>query len=123
MAADVVPDLWACMEARDWIGVARCLAADVVVEWPHTGERIEGRESYVAVNREYPEGWHLRIERVLVDDACTMAVVHVEHPPHAFVCVGVYEVAAGLIARGTEYWVTERGEQAPTWRAPYARRS
>jgi hypothetical protein len=109
------------MEARDWAGVGACVAPDVVIDWPHTGERIVGRDNYVAVNREYPEGWHIRIERVLADHTGAVAVVRVDHPPHSFICVGVYEVAGQLIARGTEYWVTERGEKPPVWRAKYTR--
>ncbi|MFC7922040.1 nuclear transport factor 2 family protein [Streptomyces cinereoruber] len=55
-ASDVVGALWDRMQARDRDGLAALLAEDAVVEWPVSGERITGRDDYVAVNREYPEG-------------------------------------------------------------------
>ncbi|WP_326763670.1 nuclear transport factor 2 family protein [Streptomyces sp. NBC_01591] len=53
------------MQARDWAGVGELLAEDVVVEWPVSGERIHGRENFVRINAEYPEGWLIKILRVL----------------------------------------------------------
>jgi hypothetical protein len=110
------------MEARDWDGVGASVARDVVVDWPHTGERIVGRASYVAVNREYPEGWHVHVLRVVPGDAVTVAEVRVEHGEHVFLCIGFYETARDEIVRATEYWVTANGERPPVWRAKHTQR-
>ncbi|WP_346656446.1 hypothetical protein [Streptomyces sp. H23] len=39
------------------------LADDLVVEWPVSAERIEGRADFVSVNAEYPEGWSIEVLR------------------------------------------------------------
>lgn len=120
-AKGVIEAYWARTDARDWDGVAELLAEDAVVEWPDTAERFEGREAYVRVNREYPEGWSIRVLRVVADTAHPDQVVsEVEVPQKG---VGVFRAASfwtvrdGLIERGTEYWTTVGGEAPPAWRA------
>jgi hypothetical protein len=123
MGPAVVRQLWQRIEGRDWPAVAALLAPDVVIDWPHTGERIIGRDNFVGVNRDYPEGWDLRVERVVEGADATIAHVRVEHDGRTYHGVGIYQVSGGLIARGTEFWITERGEEPPAWRAKYAQRS
>ena len=65
--ADVVRGLWEAMQARDWAGAAELVDEDVVVEWPVSRERMTGRENYISVNHEYPEGWEIRVLRVIGD--------------------------------------------------------
>lgn len=63
-AVEVVRGFWAAIAARDWAAMEELLADDVVVDWPASGERIRGRANVVAVNREYPEGWSIRVLRL-----------------------------------------------------------
>lgn len=53
------------IDQRDWSGLGKRLAEDVVVEWPVSGELIRGKANVVAVNAEYPEGWSIRVLRVV----------------------------------------------------------
>jgi ketosteroid isomerase-like protein len=122
-AKGVIEAYWARTEARDWCGVAELLAEDAVVEWPDTAERFAGREAYVGMNKVYPEGWSVRVLRVVADhDHPDQVVSEVEVPQKG---VGVFRVASfwtvreGLIVRGTEYWTTVGGESPPTWRAAF----
>lgn len=55
-AAEVVTELWSRIDARDWAGAGELIAPDAVVEWPVSRERIVGRENFIAVQSEYPEG-------------------------------------------------------------------
>lgn len=119
-SATVVHALWDRIEARDWTGVGALLAEDVVVDWPVTGERIKGRDNFVAVNREYPDGWSIKVIDVLAHGARVASEVEVPH-----VELGVFRVASfwtvrdGLIVAGREYWTDLGGEDAPQWRARF----
>ncbi|GAB3122543.1 hypothetical protein GCM10027160_41570 [Streptomyces calidiresistens] len=121
---ECVVELWRRMEARDWSGLGALIAPDAVIDWPATGERIVGRSAFVAVNREYPEGWSIRVLDVLAEPGGERVVSEVEVPQEG---VGVFRVASfwtvrgGLVVAGTEYWVTVGGDAAPAWRAPWTR--
>ncbi|MCZ9348898.1 nuclear transport factor 2 family protein [Streptomyces mutabilis] len=75
----IVQEFWDRMQARDWAGLGALLAEDVVVEWPVSAERIVGRENFVRVNAEYPEGWSIHVMRVVADGDTVVSEVEVPH--------------------------------------------
>ncbi|MEU6298549.1 nuclear transport factor 2 family protein [Streptomyces erythrochromogenes] len=119
-SSKVVQALWDRIQARDWDGVAALVAEDAVVEWPVSGERIVGGKNYVAVNREYPEGWSIRVLRIVAAGDEVVSEVEVPHEG-----VGVFRAASfwtvrdGRIVRGTEYWTTNGADPRPQWRVPF----
>jgi ketosteroid isomerase-like protein len=121
--AEIVRDLWARMQDRDWDGVGALLAEDAVVEWPVSGERIVGRANYVRINAEYPEGWSIRVLRVVAAGDQVVSEVEV---PHA--TMGVHRVASfwtvreGRIVAGREYWSEVGADPAPEWRTALVER-
>jgi ketosteroid isomerase-like protein len=114
---EVVRRLWQRIEARDWGGVADLVAEDAVVDWPNTAERIRGRDNYVTLNREYPEGWSIDVLRIVAAGDEAAAEVRVPQGDETFFCAGFYRVDDGRIARATEYWSDGRPGEAPQWRA------
>jgi ketosteroid isomerase-like protein len=122
-ASTVVQRMWDRMQARDWLGVGALLADDVVVEWPVSAERILGRENFVKVNAEYPEGWSIRVLRVVAEGETVVSEVEVPHET-----MGVFRVASfwtvrdGVIVEGREYWTDLGGDPSPEWRAAYVER-
>ncbi|MER7758657.1 nuclear transport factor 2 family protein [Streptomyces sp. NPDC097619] len=119
-ASRVVESLWERIQARDWAGVAELLAEDAVVDWPVTGERITGRENYVAVNREYPEGWSIRVLRIVAEGDRVASEVEVPHEGiGVFRAASFWTVREGRIVRGTEYWTGVGSESRPAWRNSY----
>ena len=86
-------------------------------------ERITGRDNFVAVNREYPEGWSIHVLRIVADDDQVVSEVEVPHTE-----LGIFRVASfwtvlgNRIVRGTEYWTTLGADDAPQWRARYVER-
>lgn len=114
----VVHGLWERMQARDWAGVGELLAPDVVVEWPVSGERIVGRDNYVRVNAEYPEGWSVRVLRIVAAGGEVVSEVEVPHRT-----MGVHRVASfwtvrsGRIVAGREYWSELGSDPSPEWRS------
>ena len=77
------------MQARDWARAAELVDQHAVVEWPVSRERMAGRENYVAVNREYPEGWSIRVLRVIADGDQVVSEVEVPHDT-----LGVFRAAS-----------------------------
>ncbi|WP_326807594.1 MULTISPECIES: nuclear transport factor 2 family protein [unclassified Streptomyces] len=121
---DVVTQLWERIDARDWPGMERLVAADVVVEWPVSGERIVGRANFVAVQSEYPEGWSIRVLRIVAqgeqEPGRPAEVVSEVEVPHTelgiFRAASFWTVHDGRITAATEYWTDLYGEQPPVWR-------
>lgn len=139
-AAVVVGRLWARIEARDWDGLGRLLADDVVLEYPVSGELIRGRANVVAVNAEYPTGWSVHVLRVLGGSraagaeavavsgagAVSEAVSEVEVPFEGLPtsrAVSWWTVAAGRVTHVREYWTVPGSEEPPAWRRPFAERT
>lgn len=99
------------------------LAEGLRIYWPHTGEVIEGRNNYIALNQQYPEGWNIEVLSVLGDGTRAAIEARVPHDTLGeFFVTGFYEVSGGLVRHGSEYWVTEFGEAPPAWRKPFAER-
>ena len=120
--ADVVRAYWDRIEARDWEGARALLADDVVVEWPASKERMVGAANVVAVNAEYPEGWSIRVLRVLADGAEVASEVEVPHGDDLHRAASFWTVEEGRIVRGREYWTAVGADPSPAWRAPYVER-
>ena len=121
--SEIVQGLWDRVQARDWGGVGELLADDLVVEWPVSGERIVGRGNFVSVNTEYPEGWAIRVLRIVADGDQVVSEVEVPHET-----MGVYRAASfwpvrdGKIVHGREYWTELGSDPSPDWRAAYVER-
>lgn len=118
--SQVVESLWHRIQARDWAGVADLIADDAVVEWPVSSERIVGRSNYVAVNREYPDGWSIRVLRIVAAGDQVASEVEVPHDDlGVFRAASFWTVVDGRIVRGTEYWTSLGADPSLPWRAAY----
>ncbi|MET9994591.1 nuclear transport factor 2 family protein [Streptomyces mutabilis] len=119
----IVQEFWDRMQARDWRGLGALLAEDVVVEWPVSAERIVGRENFVRVNAEYPEGWSIHVMRVVADGDTVVSEVEVPHrATGVHRVVSLWTVRDGRIAGGREYWTQPGADPSPQWRAAYVQR-
>ncbi|EPH45576.1 nuclear transport factor 2 family protein [Streptomyces aurantiacus] len=117
---EIVTALWDRMEARDWAGVGALLAEDVVVEWPVSAERIVGRVNYLRVNAEYPEGWSIRVLRIVADGDTVVSEVEVPHEAMGVHrAVSFWTVWDGRIVAGREYWTEVGSAPSPQWRADF----
>jgi len=119
----IVQALWDRMQLRDWPAIGELLDDDLVVEWPVSGERILGRENYVTINAEYPEGWAIKVLRIVADGELVVSEVEVPHDT-----MGLHRVASfwtvrdGKIVHGREYWTRLGSDPSPQWRAAYVQR-
>ena len=114
---------WDRMQARDWKGLSELLAEDLVVEWPVSRERIEGRRNFVRINAEYPEGWAIKVLRIVADGEVVVSEVEVPHDAMGVHrVVSFWTVRGGKIVDGREYWTELGSDPSPEWRAAYVRR-
>lgn len=121
--AEVIQGLWNRIEARDWTGAAELVADDAVIDWPVSSERIVGQANYIGLNREYPEGWSIRVLRIVAEGDQVVSEVEVPHQDlGVFRVASFWTVAGGQIVRGTEYWTNLGADQSPAWRAQYVER-
>src|SRR5687767_820633 len=65
--ADVVLRLLEAVQARDWEAAGALLHPALTCEWPHSAERLEGAEAWLELQRDYPEGWSLRVLGTVAD--------------------------------------------------------
>lgn len=121
-SARVVRRLWGLFQARQWEEAGRLLAEDVVVEWPHSGERIQGRDNVIAVNRNYPEGWSINVRTIVADGDRVASEVEVPLPPVVSYGASFFVVRDGLIRHVREYWVDWESQEPPVWRAGWVER-
>lgn len=116
---EIVTAFWDTLQRRAWSEVRGLLADDVTLRWPVSGESIRGAEGVVRVNAIYPEGWTITVDRVQsTGPASVLSIVRVDHPPHAFYAVSLFEIADARIRDMEEYWSTV--EEPPAWRTPDA---
>jgi hypothetical protein len=117
--AETVRALWERIEARDWDGARATLADGFTCAYPATGETFPSAERFVAMNRAYPEGWHITVDEIVAEGGRVAARVRVTHGDDLFHCLSFAEVEDGLIARSLDFWVDDAGDEAPDWRAPF----
>jgi ketosteroid isomerase-like protein len=121
--SQVVESLWNRIQARDWGGVSELIADDAVIDWPASQERIVGRDNFVAVNREYPQGWSIRVLRIVVSGDQVVSEVEVPHEDLGiFRAASFWTVHDGRIVRATEYWTGLGADESPRWRAAFVQR-
>jgi ketosteroid isomerase-like protein len=113
----LVAELWEAFEARDWERAQGLLDEDVVVEWPHSGERFVGAANFIEMNRRHPApNWHIRVQRILVEGDQAVSEVWVPTDAQPAFVTSFFELRDGRIARITEYWLDCEPEVAE-WRA------
>lgn len=114
---EVVRQLWACFQARDWAAARQLVHDQAVIDWPASGERLLGGDCFIAVNAEYPEGWTIHLLSVdAMQDGRVSSMARVDHPPQSFLVQSTVRVRDGLITSGQELWAT--CEDPPPWRTP-----
>ena len=103
---DVVRTFWRRMASNDFESVRELLADDFVCEWPQSAERIRGGAAFARMNAEYPAHgpWQFAVEHLLAQGASVVTRVAITDGVQRALAISFFEVAAGRIARLTEYW-------------------
>jgi hypothetical protein len=102
------------IDAQDWDGLSALLAPDFRARYVHTGETFD-RDSFVALNRDYPGSWRFEHEDVV--DAGDRGVLRARVSDATGASGDVYHVATfatagpdGLLHEVVEVWADEVAE-------------
>ena len=115
---------WAALSRSDWSAAEALMHEDYVQEWPQSGERIEGRDDSLAINRNFPGGLPAMRFRRILGDGDDLAVVEVEltyADGGVWHGVSVMEFRDGKVVRETDYFA--QPFDAPQWRAQWVHRT
>lgn len=118
----VVARFWATMQTNDFRAAAQLLDETYVLEWPQSGERIRGRDNFVAVNEHYPAAgrWQFTVHRLLADGPDVVSDVTVTDGAVQARAITFSTVRGEQIVRQVEYWPDPY--EAPAWRAAWVER-
>ena len=119
----VVERFWAAMAANDFRAAGELLHDDYVLEWPQSGERIRGRDNFVAVNEHYPAAgpWQVTLHRMVADEVGVATDATVTDGAQVGRAITFSDVRDGRIVRQTEYWPDPF--EAAAWRARWVERT
>ena len=105
-AVELILEFFKRMNTNDFQTVGELLADDYLLEWPQSGERIRGRENFVAVNQEYPAlgPWRFTINTIVVNEDEAASDVSVTDGTQAARALTFTTVKNGKIIKQIEYW-------------------
>jgi ketosteroid isomerase-like protein len=107
----LVERFWQTMNTNDWRAVTELFHDDFVLDWPQSGERLRGRDTFVAVNAAYPAvgRWRFTVHRVIADEASAVSDVSVTDTVRNDRAISFFQLRDGRIWRVVEYGRPVRG--------------
>ena len=102
---NAVERLWEALTKGDRHRAAIELHNHVVLEWPHTGERFEGREAYLSAYESVPGLTGIATRRVVTEVRHVASEVRLEAEEASWAVASFYTLHDGRILHATEYWV------------------
>jgi ketosteroid isomerase-like protein len=113
--------LVAALNAGDRVALDGVFTEDVVLEWPQSGERIRGGQQRREIYSRFPSLPKVTPRRVTGSGDLWVLEAGLDYGDgEPYLCVFVFEMRDGLIAKETAYW--SKPFPAPEWRAPWVER-
>jgi ketosteroid isomerase-like protein len=118
----IVEQFRAAMQANDWQTAGEFLHDDFVLDWPQSGERIRGRENFVAINANYPAAgrWVFTIHRIIADESGVVTDIGVTDGTRHDRTITFSTLRDGKIIHQTEFWPDPFAPEP--WRAQWVER-
>lgn len=111
----------AAMNGKDLAALDRVFTDDIVMEWPQSGELINGGDNRRAIYSRFPSLPTFTPHRITGSgDVWTLEASLDYGDGDPFQCVFLFQMRDGLIAREIAYWA--KPFPAPGWRAPWVER-
>lgn len=119
VSRDILEHFWAAMARNDFRAAGDFLHDDFILDWPQSGERIRGRDNFVAVNEHYPAAgrWQFAVHRLVADSGMVVTDVTVTDGVQMGRAITFSELRDGWIVRQVEYW--PEPFEAAAWRRPW----
>jgi SnoaL-like polyketide cyclase. len=102
---NAVERLWDALVVGDWDRAAVELHPNVVVEWPHTGERFESREAFLAVHTAVPGERMIEVRSVITEGRRVASEVVIAGEAPSWAVASFFTIHDGRILYAVEYWV------------------
>ncbi len=121
-APAIAEEVWRRLGAQDWDGARELLHDGYVQEWPQSGERIEGPDDALAIDRNFPGGLpSMRFRRAIGSDDLAVLEVELEYADGSvYQAVSIVELHDGKVLKETDYFA--QPFEAPQWRAQWVKR-
>lgn len=102
----IVREFWRLMATNDFNAVCAVLAADFVLEWPQSNERIRGAERFARMNAEYPANgpWQFTINHLVAGGNEVVSDVTVTDGIQTARAISFFTITGGKISRLVEFW-------------------
>jgi limonene-1,2-epoxide hydrolase len=103
----IVESFWAAMQDNDWEHAASHLTENCVIDWPCSGERIVGRNDFVAVQARYPTNtghWSFDVHRIVAEGNVAVSEVTATDGEQAARVIAFSVLDDRRIAHQIEYW-------------------
>jgi len=116
-----VQALVAAINAGDLHALEQVFTADVVIEWPQSGERIKGERNRREIYGRFPSLPKVTPRRITGSGELWVLEASLDYGDgDPYQAVFILEMRDGRIARETGYW--SKPFPAPEWRAPWVER-
>jgi ketosteroid isomerase-like protein len=113
--------LVAAINGRDLAALDRVFTDDVIMEWPQSGERINGGENRRAIYSRFPALPKVTPRRVTGSGDIWVLEASLDYGDgDPYQCVFLFQMRDGRIAIEIAYWA--KPFPAPDWRAPWVER-
>ena len=114
--------LWELFDERRWDEARELLAEDFVAVWPQSGERIEGPDDSLAIDRNFPGGLPaIRLRRAIGSGDLEVGEAELTYADGSvYQAVSIAEIRDGKIYRQTGYFA--QSFEPPQWRAQWVHR-
>ncbi len=104
----IIRRFWDLMASNDFPSVAAVLAPEFTLDWPQSGERIRGPETFARMNAEYPTTgrWTFQVHRIVAGEAEAVSDVGVSDGTQNGRALSFFEIdpSRSLITRIVEFW-------------------
>lgn len=102
---NAVERFWRAVAAGEVHRALSELHGNVVLEWPHSGERFEGRDAFLEAHHAVPVDRPLEVRRIVTHSRHVAAEVRIAADSGPWAIAAFYTLHDGRILHATEYWV------------------
>ncbi len=116
-----VEALIAAINGNDRPALDKVFAEDAVIEWPQSGERINGGQNRREIYNRFPSLPKVTPRRITGRGDLWVLEASLDYGDgEPYQCVFIFEMRNGKIAKEVGYW--SKPFPAPDWRTPWVER-
>jgi ketosteroid isomerase-like protein len=117
----VIERLIGCINDRKIEIMDELFQDDAIMDWPQSGERINGAENRRGIYQSFPQLPTITPRRIVSDGDLVVAEASMDYGSSKSQAVFIFEFRDGKIAKETAYW--SEPFEAPAWRAKWVEKS